>query len=498
MKRSFFFRIVIITFLLLISGTWQTHAQFSLNQRYLTPDGSFLFNYPDGWAIHDDGAGTVLVASNSAVLEKTVSELAGGEVLLQIMSPAMTENLLLTDPGITPDEALNALLASLSSSLTPQNTASLELAGKQAARANVSTGDSEILVLTVQAGEGGISLLLGFTRIGERINAEAVMYAIAETMQYTRPALDRSTLQPITVENGVRISPLAILGGHSTGIRALNFSADGSQLVTGDSDGLIRIWDVASALPISKTEMERPFSSGPVFSPAGNQLLFGGVEGTVWLWDLANQAVSLDFEPMSDVVWALAFSPDGTKIAGGSEDLTARLWDAATGEEILIFSGHLDGLTDVAFSPDGTRLATTSWDATVRIWDVATGEQLLLLPGPQGGLISVAFSPDGSRVAAGARNGTLRIWDAVSGVEQLIMQAEPNNQPITAVTFNSDGTVIAAAVQDTTVRLWETNFGAPLATLNGPNSTNDLAFSPDGTLLAGANDAGVLIVWGVR
>jgi WD40 repeat protein len=63
-----------------------------------------------------------------------------------------------------------------------------------------------------------------------------------------------------------------------------------------------------------------------------------------------------------------------------------------------------------------------------------------------------------------------------------------HEKPITDVAFSPDGAILASSSVDATVRLWEVATGRELATLHGhPNQVNTIAFSPDGTLLASGN-----------
>ncbi|CCA76475.1 hypothetical protein PIIN_10468, partial [Serendipita indica DSM 11827] len=81
------------------------------------------------------------------------------------------------------------------------------------------------------------------------------------------------------------------LRGHESGVNSVEFSPDGSQIVSGSDDNTIRLWDAATGQAVGEP--------------------LRGHEG----W-----------------VLAVAFSPDGSQIVSGSYDKTIRLWDVATGQ----------------------------------------------------------------------------------------------------------------------------------------------------------------------
>ena len=195
----------------------------------------------------------------------------------------------------------------------------------------------------------------------------------------------------------------------------------------------------------------------------------------------------------------VAWSPDGRLLAtggtaGGKEAVDVLLWDAATGQKLLTLTGHMADISYLAFSPDSKRLVTTagSGDQRTIVWSTATGEQELVILGGDGLMNGARFSPDGRRVvtvesaqdAQGNPHATIRVLDATAGSE--IVRTVLDENLFAPPLFSPDGNQIA--VGGDSVEILDATTGHTMTHIDPGAGTSDLAFSPDGSRLATAND----------
>ena len=124
-----------------------------------------------------------------------------------------------------------------------------------------------------------------------------------------------------------------------------------------------------------------PVASSVAFSPDGSRIVSGSTNGTLRVWDVATGEELAELKGHEMYVTSVAFSPDGSRIVS-SGDNTVRVWDAATGEELAVLEGHGMYLTSVAFSPDGSRIVSGSTGGTVFVWDTSSGYEFDVLGGP--------------------------------------------------------------------------------------------------------------------
>ncbi|MFH0760315.1 MAG: T9SS type A sorting domain-containing protein [Bacteroidota bacterium] len=126
--------------------------------------------------------------------------------------------------------------------------------------------------------------------------------------------------------------------------------------------------------------------------------------------------------------------------------------------------------------------------------------------GPAESIASIVVSPDGRTIAYGTyADSLIRIVDVAAMQEIRFLSGHV--QPVTGLAFSpnsqllaSTGTIFLGDPVDGTVRLWDVASGAQLASVEtaSMSGTSQLAFSPDGSMLAGAGGGGTtlkLILW---
>ena len=81
------------------------------------------------------------------------------------------------------------------------------------------------------------------------------------------------------------------------------------------------------------------------FSPDGTRVVSGSWDRLVRIWNAATEDIECALEGHSSRVTSVAFSPDGTHVVSGSIDMSVRIWSAMAGEMEGSLEGHLGGVT---------------------------------------------------------------------------------------------------------------------------------------------------------
>jgi sugar lactone lactonase YvrE len=291
-------------------------------------------------------------------------------------------------------------------------------------------------------------------------------------------------IQVYSVTSGKEL--LQLPGVHSR-VYSINFSPDGSTLVSGSEDHRVRLWEVSTGAVVR----EFVGHEGPVltvtFSPDGVLLASGSEDRTARLWDVETGTLLATFEGHKGWVTCVAISPDCNWLVTGSQDGSLIFWDSESAKPARKLIRHHASVESVAFSPDGKTLASGSWDKTVRLWDVATGEQGEKFVGHHGGVKSVAFSPDGTLVASGSGDHTVRLWPA-RGIARRRPPFTGHRGVVFSLAFSPDGATLVSGSEDRTIRLWDVATGKETRQLpENHGLVSAVAFSPDGRYLAAVN-----------
>lgn len=193
-------------------------------------------------------------------------------------------------------------------------------------------------------------------------------------------------------------------------------------------------------------------------------------------------------------VESLDFSEDGKTLAVGSVgqttliDVQSRSTRRSTIERAEPFS---HGMESAVFSPDGTMLGIASTSTgMVNLWDVNDGTERSVF-NSRGSITGAAFSPDGRSLAASSVEGVW-LWDTAANHEYLVLSSQDIGGQLFSgdIAYSPDGKMLATAISDRSVIVWDTSTWHQICSLGGhADAIFSLAFSPDSTrLVTGSGD----------
>lgn len=269
------------------------------------------------------------------------------------------------------------------------------------------------------------------------------------------------------------------LRGHQGWVMSVTLGNLGDRpvIVSGGTDGFVRVWDLASGMPVGdplrgqQVGGHQDWVTAVALGNLGDRpvIVSGGGDGTVRAWDVfagAQMAEPSHAHQLGVNSVALGNANGIPLIISAGEDDSIVYWAFASGlpadKAVLILGGcgHVVALSNVGDRPV---FVSDGMCGTMRVWDLAKGEPIgepLKTHHERVYSIALGNLRDRPVIVSGAA-GTVDVWDLESRT-QINEQISGQGCDITSVALGKLGgePVIVAVGTDHTVRIWDSFTGA--------------------------------------
>jgi WD40 repeat protein/serine/threonine protein kinase len=278
---------------------------------------------------------------------------------------------------------------------------------------------------------------------------------------------------------------------HDRGVTAVVVTGDGTRIATGDSAGVVRIWNTSNLQRIATCEPHTGVIRVLRFSPDGGSVVSGGNDGVVMICDTTSGATLHRLVGHSRQVVAVDITGDGKTIVSAGRDGKPRIWDAQTGLLIRVLEGHHGAVTGAQFSPDGNAILSFGLDGTARIWS-REGMALGSLQGHGAPIYAGRWDGDGHHVVTTSVDGAIRRWDPAQAIKTAFRQA--HGEAVTDLAISDDDRWVLTASSDGHARLWERRSLQPITELPHGAKVTSARFGPGARALT-TDEAGAVRIW---
>jgi len=324
------------------------------------------------------------------------------------------------------------------------------------------------------------------------------------------PSGPGSARDVITVQNVSRLRRIASLSMPASAIGFVAFSPDDSLLLTKDRTGEVLAWETSDW---SRSTLQPPFytpqqadSALVPFYPTIALGPDGRVMATVTSarGDVSVREVGgaeLSTFAYGSQIYAVAISPDGRLVAVGGLNGDVVVRELATGAPVADLVCDRQFVSVLVFSPDG-RTLVAGYERPgnlMKAWSTSTWQETATFSvmAERVDFHDAAFTPDGGHLVI-ARVGLTEpnVIEVLDASTYQVVRRISSQVSAYQLAFSPDGSLLASSWGS--VELWQGATSASARSISsGGAETLSVAFSPDGTLLAfGVGGVGVQ-VWAV-
>lgn len=209
---------------------------------------------------------------------------------------------------------------------------------------------------------------------------------------------------------------------HTLPISSLSFLKDGSSVVTGSHDNLLRVHGLKSGKMLKELRGHKSFVTSSALSPDGSRIISGSSDGTVRVWDAKSADCVNDFRPVSgqvaEVPICRVISASLPHILGVGDTIVV----ATRAHTILCFSvaGKLEKtytlpteggcIVDVCLSRMSLWLYALTDDGRLHVVNLKTGSVETSIVAHEQEPLGCAMHPHRNTLATWAEDGVIKLW----------------------------------------------------------------------------------------
>jgi WD40 repeat protein len=202
------------------------------------------------------------------------------------------------------------------------------------------------------------------------------------------------------------------LSGALSGVTALAVSNDNTKLISGGSDGQVRVWQInrESQVLIGSMKQHKATINCICLKKDNSECVSACDDGSCIVWNL-DRFVRENIMYAQTYFKQCCYLPDESQILTTGSDKIITYWDAYDCSAIRELDGSENGeLHALDIAPNGEYFASGGQDRLVTVWHYDQGEPYAIGYGHSGNITKIKFSPDGKFITSVGDEGAILIW----------------------------------------------------------------------------------------
>ncbi|KAL9655279.1 hypothetical protein ABK040_009052 [Willaertia magna] len=202
------------------------------------------------------------------------------------------------------------------------------------------------------------------------------------------------------------------LSGRLIGVTAIAMTSDGNRIVSGGSDGQVRVWQIgktSQTLVASMNEHKATVNSVSIRSD-NSECLSASDDGSCIIWNL-DKFVRQNIMYAQTYFRQICYLNDESQILTCGSDKQVIYWDAFDCGAIReLREAEEDEINSLDIEKNGDYFVSGGKAKTVNVWHYDNGEIILQGKGHAGNITKVRYSPCGKYICSVGDEGGVYVW----------------------------------------------------------------------------------------
>lgn len=287
---------------------------------------------------------------------------------------------------------------------------------------------------------------------------------------------------------------------------AMAISSDGSLLITGHLDSMLRSWNAYTGVAVDSHRLSRP-AHHIAWSPKGNGIAATNdfsdtitIRNPAALKTITHLLVRKRPITSQTGVRGITYSTTGDTVLATYSDDSVALWSIAERKIIkTLHSGMSDPIRCLMMRDSKRCIVIGGNNGTINIIDIATGS--IIRTGSTTicqAVWGVSLSEDESLIAVSCINGKVRVFDIATMQVIRAFNLTQNNNYRVAISPDNQRLAVSWIDTVTALRIYDIQKGDTVASFRTGYGFRDVQFTDNGQRLVLAGTDGVSLIWKIK
>lgn len=184
-------------------------------------------------------------------------------------------------------------------------------------------------------------------------------------------------------------------------------------LVVGLSTGDLHIFDLIEGKEIKHFTQHVKAIFSIKWNSSKNQLVVGDADGNLSIWNSSSLELLIYLPLDAGKIRDIALSPSGDQFAIACQDQSIRILESEYFNEIKTLEGHENGANSVCYHPTNPNLLISGGkDALLKLWNIKSSELVKKIPAHNYAIYSIISLNNKNTILTSSRDKTIKVWSS--------------------------------------------------------------------------------------